>query len=319
VNFEINGNAGIPEDTDTGKVDDIVQKKNVSEFKVYDDLGIETRFVSKREKELLRVAAVQINFKLSPAGFPPEIIGKNEAKAKVMRALEMALNEEVDIVCLPELCVCEDWIPEIKVAYQDVAVIAGSYYDAEKHNVCKPLLGSGADIPPQIKITPSPFEEAGIIGKKMVSGDKLHIYDTKIGKFSVLICRDFINLRHHLRGKTDIIFVPSYNEKIERFHEDANNHITNSPGYIVISNTSLYGGTSIFGIIRKEFNNDLIEAGYKVEGDGLYKLCELKKGEEGLIIADFNLIHKSIQTPAPANPAEEIRPVSYVYKKIIEF
>jgi len=43
------------------------------------------------------------------------------------------------------------------------------------------------------------------------------------------------------------------------------------------------------------------------------------KGEEGLIIADFNLIHKSIQAPAPANPAEEIRPVSHIYKKIIEF
>jgi len=321
-NLDISEKVGIPEKTDTGKVDAIVQKENVYEFKVHDDLSnIKTLLVpvSKREKELVRIAAVQLNFKLSDAGFPPSIIDKDRSKAKVLRALEMALNEGADIVCLPELCVCEDWIPEIMGVCQNVAVIAGSYYDSEKHNICKPLLGSGADIPSQIKITPSPFEEAGIINKKMVPGDKLHIYDTRVGKFSVLICRDFINLRHHLRGKTDIIFVPSYNEKIERFHEDANNHITNSPGYIVISNTSLYGGTSVFGIIRKEFNSDLVEAGYKVEGDGIYKLCELRKGEEGLIIADFNLIHKSIQAPAPANPAEEIRPVSHVYKKITEF
>ncbi|TFH05430.1 MAG: hypothetical protein E4H06_01375 [Methanosarcina sp.] len=87
----------------------------------------------------------------------------------------------------------------------------------------------------------------------------------------------------------------------------------------MISNTSLYGGTSVFGRIRKEFIGDLVEAGYRVEGDGIYKLCELKKGEEGMIIADFNLIHKSLQVPAPANPAEDIRPVSYIEKKIIEF
>jgi hypothetical protein len=50
----------------------------------------------------------------------------------------------------------------------------------------------------------------------------------------------------------------------------------------------------------------------------LYKLCELKEGEEGLIIADFNLVHKSIQVPTPANPAEDIRPVPYIKKKVIE-
>ena len=110
-------------------------------------LALKLCSVSKREKELVRVAAVQLNFKLSDSGFPPRIIDKERSKAKVLRALEMALNEGADIVCLPELCVCEDWIPEIKGVCQDVAVIAGSYYDAEKHNVCKPLLGSGADIP----------------------------------------------------------------------------------------------------------------------------------------------------------------------------
>ena len=319
---EVTENIEILEKMGEEKVDDAVQIKNAAELKMSaDSSSLETLVVpvSRREKELVRIAVVQLNFKLSDEGFPPQIIDKDRLKAKVLRVLEVARAEGADIVCLPELSVCEDWIPEIEGACQDVAVIAGSYYDGEKHNVCKPLLGSGADIPSQIKITPSPFEEAGIINKRMVPGNKLNVYDTKVGKFSVLICRDFIKWRSHLWGKTDMIFVPSYNRAIERFHEDANNHVTNSPAYIVISNTSLYGGTSVFGIIRKELIGDLVEAGYRTEEGGIYKLCELKQGEEGMIIADFNLVHKALQVPAPADPAEDIRPVSYIEKKIIEF
>lgn len=144
-------NIEIPEKIDAEKVDNVVQKKSIAGFKVSDNSSsIEILIVpvSKREKELVRVAAVQLNFKLSDAGFPPQIIDRGRLKAKVLRALEVACEEGADIVCLPELCVCEDWIQEIGGKCQDVAVIAGSYYDGEKHNVCKPLLGSGADIPP---------------------------------------------------------------------------------------------------------------------------------------------------------------------------
>lgn len=320
-NTEVTENIEIPEKIGEEKVSNPIQVKKIAELKVNSDSdNVETLLVSvsKREKEIVRIAAIQLNFKLSDTGFPPQIIDKSQSKSKVMEALKMARDAEVDIVCLPELCICEDWIPEIKDACQNIAVIAGSYYDAEKHNVCQPLLDSGSNIPPQIKIIPSPFEEKGIISQKMIPGDRLHIYDTKVGKFSVLICRDFINLRHQLRGMTDIIFVPSYNKEIKRFHDDANNHINNGPAYIVISNTSLYGGTSVFGRIRKELNSELVDAGYKAKDDGLYKLCELKEGEEGLIIADFNLVHKSIQVPTPANPAEDIRPVPYIEKKVTE-
>ena len=221
---------------------------------------------------------------MSNTSFPPQITDINGSKAKIQRALDIALKKQVDVICLPELCLCKDWIHEIKksLAKRNVVVIAGSYYDTDKHNVCEVLMDLSKNIPPQMKITPSPFEEPGIINKKMVSGDKLYIYETGIGKFSILICRDFINLRHLLRGKTDIIFVPSYNDKIERFQKDAINHITNSHGYVVISNASIFGGTSVFGKIRTEFNNELVEEGYKDESDDLYKLCELKKEKKDL-------------------------------------
>ncbi|QIB91008.1 HEAT repeat domain-containing protein [Methanosarcina mazei] len=295
--------------------------EETKEIKIKDGLEFEVLYVpvSKCEKEIVRVAAVQFDFRLSDTIFPPQIIDKEKTRRKILHILNIARYEGVDIVCLPELCLYEDWISDIEGMYKEVAIIAGSFYNEKKQNVCKSLFISGMDIPLQEKITPSPFEETGIINQKMVPGNKLYIYNTKLGKYSILICRDFINLRHHIRGKIDIIFVPSYNKAIKRFHEDANNHITNSAAYIVISNTSFYGGTSIFGRIRKEFNSELVEAGYKVSEDGLYKLCELNKGEEGLIIAELNLIHKSLQVPAPANPEEDIRPVSFIEKKIIKF
>jgi predicted amidohydrolase len=275
--------------------------------------------VSTRKKEIVRVAAVQLNFSLAEDSFPPEIVNKFELKEKILRAIKIALNEGADIVCLPELCIYDDWILDIESIRQDMVVIAGSYYDVENHNICRLLLSSDSNIPSQTKINPSPFEQSYIV-QKMVPGNKLYIYNTKVGKFSVLICRDFPNLRHHLRGKIDIIFVPSYNKQITWFHEDANNHISNSPAYVVMSNTSLYGGTTVFGRIRKELNSDLVGRGFKRKDDSLlYKLCELKKGEEGLIIVDFNLVYKSIQVPTPIDPTEEKKPISYLDKKIIEF
>lgn len=322
---KVNSIAGFSEVTEANeeRVNKFIKKKNIPESKGYGGLNnieVKNIFASNLKKEVQRVVAIQLDFKLTTK-FPPQIVDKNRTKKKVLHALEIAVYEKADVVCLPELCLYEDWITEIEqlIVKQGTVVIAGSYYDTDKHNICYPLMDSCANIPKQMKITPSPFEDKGIIKQKMVSGNKLYIYETKIGNFSVLICRDFINLKSLLQGRSDIIFVPSYNEKIKRFHEDANNHINNSPGYIVIANTSFYGGTSVFGVVRKEFNSELVEAGYKSEVDCKNKLCELKKGEEGLIIADLNIIYKSLQVPTPANPEEEIKPVSYLDKKLIEF
>ena len=123
---------------------------------------------------------------MSENSFPPQIIDEDKSKKKVLNALKIARELRADIVCLPELCVCKDWIPEIKSICQDMVVIPGSYYDEKKHNICKPLLDSDTDIPPQMKIKPSPIED-GIIEQKMVPGNRLYIYDTRVGKFSVLI------------------------------------------------------------------------------------------------------------------------------------
>ncbi|AKB26311.1 hypothetical protein MSMTP_2842 [Methanosarcina sp. MTP4] len=263
--------------------------------------------------EVCRIGAVQIDFDLTES-FPPEITEKQKTKTKILQTLDIAQREKVNIVCLPELCMCEECLSEIENRYSDMIVIAGSYYDKEGHNVCRVVMDSDRNIlPAQFKITPSVFEDSSICGSGMVPGEKTNIYDeTPFGKFAVLICRDFGNYYDSLRNKTDILFVPSYNSASDRFHQLAHSHVSDSLAYVVIANASNKGGTSIFGRMAHKHFPKLVKMGYKEENDQSFKLCELKKNEEGIIIADFNLRYKSIPTILTMDPSEEHHPVKYI-------
>lgn len=270
--------------------------------------------VSSRAKEVVKIATVQLCYKLSEE-FPYQVKTEHKEviKQKIQNILNIANREEVDILCLPELCISEDLIPEIRNSCRKMIVIAGTYYDDGNRNLCKIVMNSDAEIPPQFKIIPSDFERSDITEQKMIPGKKiLNLYETQFGKFAVLICRDFGNFTSTLKGKVDLIFVPSYNSANKRFHDYAHLHVEDSPSYIIISNTAKYGGTAIFGRIRGTFYPSLELKGYKQKGDKTFKLCEINKGEEGMIIADFNLLHKSFLIPTPIDPEEDITPVENI-------
>jgi predicted amidohydrolase len=267
-------------------------------------------FISKNIKDIVRIATVQLNFTLT-SSFPPEILDKSGVFDKINRALEKARENKVDIICFPELSFCQEWLPQIKKKYSDIIIIAGSYYSETKNNVCQILFNSDYYTSPQLKIKPSIFEH-GEYTQKMIPGELINIYISQYGKFAVLICRDFPVYAPYLRDRIDIIFVPSYNRDINRFYSAAHNHVENSPSYILISNCSQYGGTAIFGIMHYASFDELVAIGYKRKDDQTYKLCEISKGEEGLIFADFNIVHKSIQTPAVLDPEYEIKPVKKI-------
>ena len=214
-----------------------------------------------------------------------------------------------------ELCLCEEWLIDIESNYPNIAIIPGTYYDKDNHNTCKFLIDSTKLIPNQMKIKPSEFIENPIItGLGMISGDQIFIYETKFGKISILICRDFGNFIGKLADKIDIVFVPSYNSSPVRFEETAHDHVSNHPSYIIISNSALFGGTSIFGQMDRAYFNQLVQAGFKEKDSNNYKLCEVKKGLEGIIIADFNINNKGIQKPTPIDPSEAIRSVINIKK-----
>lgn len=267
--------------------------------------------VSEKEKDIIRIATVQLDFELSDS-FPFEIQNKVQTIDTIYSALEKANEKDVDIICFPELSFCEDWLPAIKEKYSNMLIIAGTYY-YRGNNVCQILIDSDKRIPPQSKAEPSASEKGEYV-QKMISGEFLNIYETRCGKFSVLICRDFPVHIHRLKGIVDIVFVPSYNRGTDRFSLTAHTHVGDNPSYVIISNSSKYGGTSIFGIVHESILGELFEVGYKINDDKTYNLCEIEKGIEGIIIADFNIVHKSIQVPTPSDPSFIIKTVQNIDK-----
>jgi len=305
----------------TGRnLDDITEKSNIIR-ELFDDIPKKIDFprlnyidVFENKNNIVRIATIQINFQLTDS-FPPTLVERDATKNKIISALEKAKNEGAEIACLPELCIHEEWVEEIGNQFSNMIIILGSYYDSNNYNTCKLSLESDISIQPQRKITPSAFEDSRVMGPRMTCGEKIiNIYQTKFGSFAILICRDFGNFIHFLRGKVDIVFVPSYNSANDRFHKDADSHITNSPSYVIISNTALYGGTSIFGQLDFKHFNALEQGGCKKKGDRSYKLCEIEEGKEGIIIADFNLTYKSPQRQNPINPGDEILSVKNIKK-----
>jgi predicted amidohydrolase len=275
---------------------------------------IQTVHISETQKEIVRIAVVQFCFELTES-FPFAIKNKDELKTKIFSALDIAKEDSANIVCLPELCLCEGWISNIKEIYPDMIVIGGSFYKDDK-NISPVIMESDVDIPCQPKITPSASEDSGIMESRMIPGDGVNRYETQFGRFVILICRDFDNLVHYFRNvpEIDMIFCPAFNSATERFHKEADVHVEKIPTYVLIANAGLYGGTSIFGRLNRSYFRALVDGGCKDAGDLSYKLCEVKKGREEVIIADFNLIHKSVQVPTPSDPNEEIRSVENIKK-----
>ena len=270
--------------------------------------------ISKTQQGIIRVAVVQFCFELTES-FPFAIKNKDEVKTKIFSALDIAKENGANIVCLPELCLCEEWINEVKEEHPDMIVIGGSFYKDDK-NISPVITDSDVDIPCQPKITPSASEESWIMESRMIPGDGVYRYETQFGRFVILMCRDFDNFVQYFRNMTDIdmISCPAFNPANDRFHKEADIHVEKIPSYILIANAGLYGGTSIFGRLNRNYFSTLVGGGCKDAGDLTYKLCEVKKGQEGMIIADFNLIYKSIQVPTPSDPNEEIRSVENIKK-----
>ena len=273
---------------------------------------IQTVHISETEQEIVRIAVAQISFELTES-FPFTVKNRDKVKTKIFSALEIAKQDGANIICLPELCLYEEWISEIKGKYPDMIVIGGSFYKGNK-NICPVIMEFDTDIPYQPKITPSPFEH-GTMGPRMISGHRIYRYETRFGKFVILICMDFDDLAHFFReADIDMIFCPSSNSANERFHNEAHSHVEKTPSYIFIANTGLHGGTSIFGQLNNNYFGGLVDGGCKKRGDSTYKLCEVEKGQEEVIIADFKLDHKGAQVPTPSNPNKVIKSVENIKK-----
>ena len=166
----------------------------------------------------------------------PQIIDKEQTRGTIILLLKKPLRTKWILFVCQNKGYVRNGFQKLREMSQ-YCKNAGSCYDNKCQNICKILIDSKEEIPSQVKIKPSEFESPQETGKGMVSGDTINIYETKLGKFSVLICRDFGNFIGQLKDNIDIIFVPSYKPKPDRFSKTAHNHVTDYPSYVIISNT----------------------------------------------------------------------------------
>jgi predicted amidohydrolase len=241
---------------------------------------------------------------------------KEKVKEKILKALEIAKQKEVNIICFPELSFARDFISKVK-KYNDIIIIGGSFY-YDNFNIC-PVIISGEEYL-VYKIHPSHHESEIAPGKGMKSGKDIKIFgteDEKI-KFGVLICLDYLVERYQLyqhqnNGKKGVNFIlnPSFNQDTKRFQRCANVDCENLHVDLIQTNVKKYGGTCIIGIEHKDIIKRLINEGYRQDDEITYKLCEASG--EMMIIADLDL--KGVEVPTRLGAGPRIKIIGrYIYK-----
>jgi tetratricopeptide (TPR) repeat protein/predicted amidohydrolase len=270
------------------------------------------------EKDFIRVCLVQLDFRLTEK-FPYQLEHKEEVRKKILKALEIAHSNDVNILCFPELSFSKEIVDEAK-KYGDMIIIGGSYY-ADNFNIC-PIIIKGEENR-VYKLNPSPSFECEISsGKGMRSGDVINIFGTEDGKFRfvVLICIDYLMEGHRLfqyesKGVKgiNVIFNPSFNQDTKRFQKTADVDCLNHKVDVIQINAKKFGGTCIIGVEHKKVIERLINEGYRINDTIDYKLCEAK--EEMMLIADLSLKTKRVEVPQVVDAKPRIKIIErYIYE-----
>jgi tetratricopeptide (TPR) repeat protein len=292
--------------SDSRKFSPKPQKENLDEEEVI------VENINPTDAEWVRVALVQLNYSLSldevPNEFGYKLQDKEEVRSKIFKALEIATANKANIICFPELCVEEAWIEEARKRYKDCIIIFGSFY---KHafNTC-PIIAEGRVYYVQ-KISPSPLNESDTgTGRCMKSGRQIVIFQTKFGRFVVLICRDFLDMVHKIvynpdekKNKVDFVIVPSRNRAVDLFQKrgDLVCQEDDLPFVLQVNTVKINdeddaGGTCIIGMDHTGALNRYKQEGWKPNDDIKYKLFEAS----GEVILCANLDIKRKGAPIPA-------------------
>jgi tetratricopeptide (TPR) repeat protein/predicted amidohydrolase len=259
----------------------------------------------------VRVALVQIDFQLDydkpPKKFGYSLCKQAMVKKKVLHCLDLAKKEGVNVIVFPELSTEEKWISEITKKCPNMIIIFGSYYK-DTYNEC-PVIINGV-VHPIKKIHPSPHHEKPVAaGRCMTSGKDRFIFQTRYGKFIVLICQDFYEEIYRLLSSSDdvcsnldYVIVPSYNGAVEKYQTRAEQVCQdNNYPFILIANSTMAqeekaGGTCIIGTDHYGALKRYLDESLRNPDSIKYKMLEANA--EQLIIADIDIQTKGIPVPA---------------------
>jgi tetratricopeptide (TPR) repeat protein len=285
--------------------------------------------IEDTQKEWVRVCLVQLDAPLEyihTGEFGYILTDKEKTKKKVFEALEIAQENDVDIICFPELTTLEEWVHKAQ-EYKECITVFGTYYKYG-FNTC-PIIVNGKDYYIQ-KISPSPqFETEVISGMKMKKGKKIFVFQTKCGSFAVLICMDYLKEIHRILynkdeeiRNIDFILVPAYNKDIDRFQKkgDIDCQEGNYP-YIVQVNCSEIdgkktGGSCVIGTEHSDAVTRYKNLHLRLNDTIEYKLVELDT--ESIIIVDLDIKRKGVPVPASGPKMKVLKKFIHEKKKKVE-
>ncbi|HEV7643374.1 MAG TPA: PUA domain-containing protein [Pyrinomonadaceae bacterium] len=222
---------------------------------------------------------------------------------KISTFLQIAKQNSVDLVLLPELSVPEKLVEKIRLWSQEhnAIVVCGSHYfeNADGYTSRCPVIVSGSNYFTE-KIMPSPFEKSPIVGEGLNSGNKIiKISNSQFGNIGVLICSDYLDedLKKNLDLESlDILCIPAFQNNSDFYHRRMATDCENSKNgiYILYSNfvhpKSGDGRSALFGTMDNIFSEKLQEREF-TDLDPAKKLFEFKKDIEYLIV-DIDLQNK---------------------------
>ena len=158
-------------------------------------------------------------------------------------------SKGVNVVCFPELTCPRNKIEDLRRVVNETGIyaIVGSYHDpVQKKNIA--ILLAGGEVFEQEKFMKSELEDIEPKNRAIV-----HIYDSSIGKFAIMICYDIEHpeltniLRREIRTKDglDFIFNPSCHPSPERTKSVADALFRAAGVAVVFANNHQKGGSFI--------------------------------------------------------------------------
>jgi len=242
---------------------------------------------------------------------------KENLKRKINQIFNFCSSERCDIVVLPELSTCGEFVESFKetVEKQDMIIVGGSFYDSDtRMNKCPITLQGNCYFTEKVHLSPN--QMAPWRGHGAVSGNIINIFqNTTVGSFAVVICMDYLERavmdEIYSMGDVDFLIVTSLNNNSERFFSRMPWDCEQSAKgvYILYSNSILIdkdeedknitigdGRTSIWGIMDKRYVRH-------AKTDFLYQLETINSDEEGIVMAYFNRTNKKPNIePIPKPP-----------------
>jgi hypothetical protein len=281
--------------------------KEIDDFNSCSSPVIRKLNIGERRRSTVRFCLVQLDFSLKIStgdfGFVPE---KEELlRRKIFSAVKISQENDVDIICFPELSFKKGWVEELIPQSKNMVIICGSYYE-ESYNVCPVIIQCHTAPLPYKKHNPSSAELGVVVDKGMKPGMIVYIYKTDFGTFSTLTCIDYAKLSHQIMaesgGDLDFIINPCYDENIKRFQAQCNSDCENHDLTIIQINRAdgsdgKYGKSCIISKEHKTIIDSFTSAHFRDSDDVKYLLAKLRNEE--MIIADLNLDTKAPPVDLP--------------------